>query len=145
MRLYTAAGTSVYVGKALKPNFGSDLSEAYFADQPWVWIGSLDKIGRRDDRPLLLLAMVANELDPGQAVLRQAADTSLAFRFVYDDAPPGGAPSQRFCVGQVVSAEDQAIASATKGLDPIWRFVCQISVRGKIFATFSDRAQCVLN
>lgn len=124
--VFSFSGSKMYIGGP-KTFSQSDLTEADFTGEDWVEITGIGTIGeygdnaeygsftaigdRRTTRFLtqfsgsdLTVTMARNAADPGQAALRDAGNdpgTNYAFRIVYDDAPPGGSPSEDMFIALV--------------------------------------------
>lgn len=115
MPIFATAGTKVYIGGVLTPNYNAPLAQASFTSQTWTQISPLENIGAlgdtanevtftaignqrvqrlkgsRDAGTLDLIAAI-DYSDPGQiaALAAEASPNSYAFRIVFNDAPPGG-------------------------------------------------------
>lgn len=132
MAIFTTAGSKFYIGGPLEPNFGADLTVANFAGQVWTQVEPLEALGALGDtanavtfatlsdgrlrklkgvRDAGTMEIVA-AIDYGNAgqiamLAAEAEDYNYAFRLVFNDAPPGGTPSERLFVGMVMSASEQ--------------------------------------
>ena len=120
------AGSKFYIGGP-KTFSQSDLTASSFTGETWVEVQGIESIGefgdqaqygsftalgdRRTTRFLSMfegsdfqISMARNIADPGQSELRDAGldpGTNYAFKIEYDDAPPGGTPSQDMFIGLV--------------------------------------------
>lgn len=133
MPFFATAGSKVYIGAALAMK-SADFVEADFttALASAVEIKGLDTIGSFGDTATAVTQPIIGEgrdktvkgtrsagnmelvaaidyADPGQIALLAAEKTihDYAFRVVFNDAPPGGTPSERLFIGKVMSANEQ--------------------------------------
>ena len=129
--LFATAGTKLYIGTALASN-GTDMVASDFSAQVWAEIGGTTNLGSAGDTSSLItsehigvgrtrklkgtrnagsMAVVADldYADAGQLALIAAEKTpgTYAFRVVFNDAPAGGTPSERYFVALVMSATEQ--------------------------------------
>lgn len=124
--VFSFSGSKFYIGGA-KTFSDSDLTEASFTGETWAEVKGIETISpfgdqatygnftslgdRRTTRFLSMfeasdmeISMARNVLDPGQDKLRDAGldpGTNYACRIVYDDAPPGGTPSEDMFIALV--------------------------------------------
>ena len=131
MAIFATAGAKLYVGGPLN---GPVVTPTSFTTPPQTWVeikglenlGSLgdtseeitfDEIGVnrrqklkgvRDAGTMEVTAGIDSD-DPGQAAVLAADATphDYAFRLVFNDAPPGGTPSERRFVAKVMSVSEQ--------------------------------------
>lgn len=131
MGVYAVNGARMYIGGA-KLDKDTDFVEGDFAGESWVEIGGLVNMGEVGDSNDLItanliaknrtkkakgtanagsmaLVAAADWNDEGQQAMRAAQKTSdnFAFKIVFNDAPPGGTPSERKFIGLVMGARNQ--------------------------------------
>lgn len=131
--IFATAGSKLYIGTAMSPDYAADLEVADFSGQSgsWVEITPLETIGsvgdsaeainfdaignaRRHklkgtrDAGTMEVTAAINYADAGQIALLAAEKTafSYAFRLVFPDAPPGGTPSERLFLAKVMTAAE---------------------------------------
>lgn len=132
--LFATAGSKLYIGGTL-PGFAystADLTTSSFEGQDWTEIGGTTNLGGAGDTSELItsnqvgvartrklkgvrnagsMQVVADidYADPGQLALIAAEKErdAYAFRLVFNDAPPGGTPSERLFFALVMSALEE--------------------------------------
>lgn len=129
--LYPVAGTKFFIGGAMASQI-EDVEESDFDGETWVEVDGFSQMGAFGDTAALITTPLINrgrdvkqkgtfnagqmqnvfaklDEDPGQIALIAASRTrnNYAFRLVFDDAPAGGTPSERFFIGLVMNAEEQ--------------------------------------
>lgn len=129
MAIYATAGAKLYIGGPLN---GPVVTTTSFTGITWVEIAPLENLGGLGDtseeitfdaigeaRRMKLkgvrdagnMEVIAglDAADAGQVAARAAEATphDHAFRLVFNDAPPGGTPSERLFVGKVMSVAEQ--------------------------------------
>lgn len=127
MSIYATAGAKLHIGGVLAQKT-TDFVEADFTPQTWVEIGNLDSLGSLGDTAQAITASIIGEgrdktikgtrsagtmevvcnidySDPGQQAAIAAEKTihDYAFKLTFNDAPPGGTPSQRLFIAKVMS------------------------------------------
>lgn len=131
MSIFATAGSRVYVGQP-KDAQSAAFVESDFDAQSWIEIGWVNSIGAFGDQasevPFDLIAEERTQrlkgtrnagnlelvcgldsADDGQATLRGAETEpyDYAFRVVFNDAPAGGTPSERYFVAKVMQVREQ--------------------------------------
>lgn len=158
MPIFTTAGSKVYIGGVLAPNFGAPLTTATFTGQTWVEVRPLENIGSFGDtanevtfnaisdarvrkmkgsRDAGVLELVAgiDYADAGQTAMlaAEASPNSFAFKIVFNDAPPSGTPSERYFVGLVMSAAEQL-----DGADNVMKVNYRVAVNSNVVRVAAD-------
>jgi hypothetical protein len=135
MTIFATNGAKTYIGGTITVPTG-DLDQASFAGQVWIEVGetenlgtfgdtaaeiTFDSIGANRTRRLkgtrnagnMELVCGLDYADAGQLALIAAEKTihDYAFRVVFNDAPPGGTPSERMFAAKVASAAEAADAA----------------------------------
>ncbi|GGA81254.1 hypothetical protein GCM10011491_05660 [Brucella endophytica] len=130
MPIFATAGAKVYIGEVLEAK-PTDFVAEDFAGQTWTQINNLesvgtfgdtateitfDDIGRNRTQKLkgtrnagnLEMVLGIDYADDGQIALIAAERTihDYAFRVVFNDAPVGGSPSERYFIAKVMSAAE---------------------------------------
>lgn len=130
MTIFATNGAKIYIGSTITVPAG-DLNQASFAGQAWVEIGETENLGTFGDTSAeitfdsinanrtrrlkgtrnagnLELVCGLDYADAGQLALIAAEKTpyDYAFRVVFNDAPPGGTPSERLFAAKVASAAE---------------------------------------
>ena len=131
MPIFATAGAKLHIGGAMSADYTADLDAEDFNGESWVEIAPLESIGSvgdsaeqisfdaignarrhklkgtRDAGTMEVVAAIYYS-DAGQIALLAAEKTahSYAFRLVFNDAPPGGTPSERLFVAKVMSASE---------------------------------------
>jgi len=146
MPIFPTNGAKMFIGGAVDDR-DTDFVEADFAAESWLEINGMTNMGEFGDTSEVITANIINlnrtkkakgtrnagnmaavaafnASDPGQLALRAAEKTSLnyAFRVVFNDAPPGGHPSERMFVALVMGArttfnEANNVVNLTGGLE----------------------------
>lgn len=131
MSIFAAAGTVVSIGQVMESQ-SDPFVAADFAGQSWVDIGWLESIGEFGDESAEItfdpigenrtqklkgirnagnmdLVMGVVDDDPGQQALLAAEATihDYAFRVVFNNAPEGGTPAERYFIGKVMTARER--------------------------------------
>lgn len=131
MAVYATNGAKLYIG-GTKAQQSTDFVEADFTSTTWVEIKDVENLGSLGDtaesidftavgdartrvmkgsRSAGTMEVVCgiNYADAGQTALIAAEKTihDYAFKLVFNDAPPGGDPSERLFIGKVMSASEQ--------------------------------------
>lgn len=130
MPIFATAGADVYIGQIIAGK-STPFVLADFNAQSWVPIGWLESIGAFGDESsevtfdaigenrtiklkgvrnagnMELVAAIDYD-DDGQATIRgaQTLPNDFAFRVVFNDAPAGGDPSERYFIARVMSARE---------------------------------------
>ena len=129
--IFATAGSKVFIGQTMSPK-SADFTECDFQGMTWTEIAWVETIGQFGDTSAEItfdaigeqrtqklkgtrnagnmeLVCGIDSSDPGQIALRAAEATPFdyAFRVDFNDAPPGGTPSQRFFIAKVMSAAEQ--------------------------------------
>lgn len=129
--LFATAGAKLHIGAALAFT-GTDFTTSDFSGQSWVEVKGLTNLGSAGDSAELVtsnqigisrtrklkgsrnagsMQIVADldYADAGQLALIAAekTDKAVAFKVIFDDAPTGGTPSERYFVALVMSAGEQ--------------------------------------
>lgn len=129
MPIFATAGSKLYIGGTLE---GVALTTASFTGVVWVEIRNLESLGSFGDTAEIIsvatidrarvakmkgvrdagnmeVVAVLDYSDTGQAALLAAEATAhnYAFRVVFNDAPPGGTPSERMFSALVTSVGEQ--------------------------------------
>lgn len=135
MTIFATNGAKIYIGSAITVPMG-DMNQASFLGQVWVEIGETENLGTFGDTSAeitfdsinanrtrrlkgtrnagnLELVCGLDYADAGQLALIAAEKTihDYAFRVVFNDAPPGGTPSERLFAAKVASAAEAADAA----------------------------------
>ncbi len=130
--LITTAHTKIYIGSAAMAFSGTDVEPDDFEDVTWVEIKGHTDLGSSGDTSELVtsnqigigrtrkakgtrnagsktLVVDFDPADAGQLALLAAEKTSHSypFRLVFDDAPAGGTPSERFFIAFIMGFEEQ--------------------------------------
>lgn len=130
MSLFATAGSKVFIGGVLAMK-SDDFVFADFNAQAWTQIKGLDQIGTFGDASQAITQSIIDEArdktikgtrnagtmelvanidygDAGQLALIAAEKTpyDYAFKVVFNDAPAGGTPSERYFVGKIMSAAE---------------------------------------
>lgn len=128
--IFATAGAELYIGAALASQT-TDFVLADFAGQSWVQIGWMENIGAFGDEAASITFDAIEQQrtqklkgtrnagdmsvvcgidyeDAGQIALRAAEATpnNYAFKVLFNDAPSGGTPSERYFIGLVMSARE---------------------------------------
>jgi hypothetical protein len=131
MSIFATAGSALYIGAAIDDK-DTDFILSDFAAQSWVNIGGLTNLGELGDTAELItanlialartkkakgtrnagsMAIVAahDAQDEGQVLFRAAelVENNFAFKLVFNDAPVGGTPSERYFIALVMGARNQ--------------------------------------
>jgi hypothetical protein len=129
--IFATAGSQVYIGQELASQ-SADFVLADFAGQSWVEITWLETIGEFGDESAEItfdaigegrtqklkgirnagnmdLVMGIVEDDPGQLALLSAetSPNDFAFKVVFNNAPAGGTPGERYFIGKVMTARER--------------------------------------
>ncbi len=129
--IFATAGARLYIGSALAAQT-TDFVVGDFSGQSWVQVGWMESIGAFGDEAASItfdaseqqrtqklkgtrnagdMAVVCgiDYEDPGQILLRAAEATpnNYAFKVLFNDAPSGGDPSERYFIALVMSAREQ--------------------------------------
>jgi hypothetical protein len=128
--IFATAGAELYIGGSVAAQT-SDFVLGDFSGQSWVQISWMENIGAFGDEAssitfdaieqqrtqklkgtrnagdMSLVCGIDYE-DPGQIALRAAEATpnNYAFKVLFNDAPSGGTPSERYFIGLVMSARE---------------------------------------
>lgn len=130
--MFATAGSKIYIGGAPKVFNDTDFVVSDFAGISWAEIRGTTNLGAAGDTAELIstshialgrvrklkgtrnagaMEIVADldYADPGQLGLLAAEKTKYTwpFKIVFNDAPPGGTPSERYFVALVMSASEQ--------------------------------------
>ena len=131
MSIFATAGTTVSIGQ-VKASQSDPFVLADFAGQSWVEINWLETIGEFGDESSEItfdaigenrtqklkgvrnagnmdLVMGIVEDDPGQLALLSAEESAndFAFKVVFNNAPSGGTPGERYFIGKVMTARER--------------------------------------
>lgn len=132
MPIYATAGSKLYIGGILEPNFEGDLTTASFTGITWTEVRPLESIGSFGDVAEVVtfsalssvrvhklkgvrdagnmeVVIGLDHANPGQAALLAAlaSQSNFAFRVVFNDAPDAdGTPSERRFVAVVIGATE---------------------------------------
>ena len=130
MSIFVTAGSHIYVGGPMaRKRTPHELSD--FAAQSWTEVAWWENAGEFGDESQSVTADYIAEKrtqkfkgtrnagdpamvfgldyeDAGQAILKVAETlpSNYAFKIVFDDAPEGGTPSERYFIGLVMSARE---------------------------------------
>lgn len=129
--IFATAGSQVYIGQVLESK-STPFVLGDFAGQSWVAIGWLESIGEFGDESAEItfdaigegrtqklkgirnagnmdLVMGIVEDDPGQLLLLAAEGEpdDFAFKVVFNNAPSGGTPGERYFIGKVMTARER--------------------------------------
>ena len=133
MSVYSTAGAKLYIGPALQLGRAvHELTESSFSSITWTEIYGLEGLGSAGDTSevsstglvnigrvvkakgmrdggTMEVVMGSVPDDAGQIALIAAEKTkwNFPFKLVFDDAPPGGTPSERKFAALVMSAVEQ--------------------------------------
>lgn len=128
--IFATAGSKVYIGQVMTAQ-SADFTSSDFQGQSWTEIGWLETIGQFGDESTEItfeaigesrvqklkgtrnagnmeLVCGIDNSDPGQLALRAAEQTPFdyAFKVEFNDAPPGGTPSERYFIAKVMTARE---------------------------------------
>lgn len=131
MTVYTSAGMKVFIG-GTKNQKSADFVLADFAEETWLEINEVEAAGQvgdtseavnftalSDNRARTLkgprsagtmeIVCGIDPADPGQlsAIAAEKAIHDYAFKLVFNDAPAGGTPSERYFIAKVMSQSEQ--------------------------------------
>lgn len=130
MSIFATAGATVSIGQVMEQQ-SADFVLADFAGQSWVPIGWLESIGEFGDEsaeitfdPIgenrtrklkgirnagnmdLVMAVVDDDIGQIALLAAEADPDDFAFRVVFNNAPEGGTPAERYFIGKVMTARE---------------------------------------
>lgn len=128
--IFATAGSKLFIGGVLTPKI-TDWVQSDFSAQSWLEVGWLENLGAFGDEAAavnfdaigagrtqklkgnrnagdMTVVCAIDYSDVGQIAIKAASatDFSYGFRVQFDDAPPGGQPSQRYFIALVMASRE---------------------------------------